>query len=103
MCLGLSGDVVSCLSRYGGEGIVFICTACHSKTNVDSTTGVSSEAFSQLCQTVKKLCETVQCHIDACQTRSLPTASGESVGTSDINNNSLGVKSLIHDEIKGNQ
>ena len=62
MCLGLPDQLVSSIKQYGGDGIAFICTDCRitGGGGAGAGGGVSVDAFRQLHQTVKKLCETVQ-------------------------------------------
>ena len=58
MCMGIPEGVIDNIKQYGGEGISYICTVCHSSSSAGGDS--QGSALGQLLQTVAKLCETVQ-------------------------------------------
>lgn len=58
LCLGLPDDLVKGITAYGGDGIAFICTECRSNDGAGEV--ADKQAFKQLFQTVRELCEFVK-------------------------------------------
>ena len=61
MCMGINDVLISGILSDGGGAVLFVCTDCRICSSRSVRGGKESEsAFSQLFQTVKKLCENVQ-------------------------------------------
>lgn len=56
MCVGLPDQLIAAIQEYGGDAVAYKCTDCRASSDL----GVDKDAFKQLYQTVKTLCETVK-------------------------------------------